>query len=154
MATGLPDYYRGIDVAYQALAQLTNRPMYGGAQRAVSVASATANDNRLFLEVLGKGMIYGGHLHTDPAASQKTGVPDIVVDGKSLSRYDFETMDSLGFVIAMCKPIILTKYDDTNFLYCVTFLYGITFEESCSLWYTENEGNTPQVRTELIYAII
>ena len=33
MASGLPDYYRGVDVAYQALSEMIVRPKYGGVVR-------------------------------------------------------------------------------------------------------------------------
>lgn len=154
MAKGLPDYYRGIDLTYQALSELINRPKYGGAQRAVSAANATANDTRSYVTVSGKGMLYAGCVYLQHTASQKTGKPYLVVDGFSLATWSFDDMLSLGMVTTWIKPVFLTKFDDVNFIYCAALMYGITFETSLEILYEESEGETPNIVTELIYAVV
>ncbi len=143
-----------IDIAAQNLSEIINRPKYGGAQRAASTADAWANDTRSYITVSGKGMLYGGSLFLEHTASQKTGKPILMVDGVSLAQWSFEDSLSLGMVKPWIKAMFLTKYDDVNFVYCVAFMYGITFETSLQILYEESEGETPNITAEFIFAVV
>jgi len=154
MASGLPDYYRGVDIAYQALSQMIVRPKYGGATHKTDGIVVDASEKTILKWVTGKGMIYGGIIFLDHTASQKTGIIDFKVDGNLISSMNFESMEKYGVNVPQSYPIYLLKYDDTAFVYCVALSNGITFEENILLEYTESEGETPMVFFDIVYALI
>ncbi len=154
MSSGLPDFYRGIDVAFQSLGQIINRPKYGGADVVDGTVIVTATSGTTLVTVTGKGMIYGGYMYLDSAASQKTGSPLLNVDGNLLTVLDFEEMNKFGLSRQWSKPYSLVKYNEVDFVYAVQLYYGITFETSFFLSYSESEGATPSVRYAVVYALI
>jgi len=154
MASGLPDYYRGVDIAYQALAQVTNRPKYGGALELYGSVVVTANFTTGLAEVSGKGMIYGGLVYLDPTATQASGIPGVIVDGNVIAGITFTRMNKYNVSKSWAYPLYLLSYDDVNFVYSCAASYGITFESSFKLVYNEAEGATPRVYYDFVYALI
>lgn len=154
MAHGLPDYYRGVDIAYQALGEMIVRPKYGGAQSSVAAGGVTASVITGMLSIDGKGMTYGGVLLTEPAATQKDSVPIIVVDGELLTAMSFCNLSLYNIDKSYAMPWSLLVYDEVNFKYCVAIAYGITFETSLLIGYHEKHARTPDVEATIHYALI
>jgi len=154
MASGLPDYYRGVDIAYQALSQMIIRPKYGAAIRTQGMAAVTANAITTIATVAGKGMVYGGLLMLQSAASQRNSAPYIHVDGALLNNLTFFGLQRYGVEGEANYPMKILRYDEVNFIYSVGFLYGITFETSLTITYFEDHGATPVVVSHLVYALI
>ena len=154
MASGLPDYYRGVDIAYQALAQVTNRPKYGGAQSADGYLAVAASQENTLFTISGKGMTYGGYVKVEYASSQKDSGFLIYLDGGLFGTAGFEALNKFGLTLENSHPLYLRKYDDVNFIYCMALSRGITFESSFSLAYLEQHGTTPTVWYHVIYALI
>jgi len=154
MAHGLPDFYRGVDIAYQALAQLINRPMYGGVSSAVGGQTVLANTDTELASVYGKGMLYGGYLFLDHTSTQKDSRANLIIDDESVSNLKFSDMNKYSLSLPLSSIIHLLKFDDTNFIYSVGISYGITFETSVKIIYTEAHNSTPIVYTKMIYGLI
>jgi len=154
MASGLPDYYRGVDVAYQALSQMIVRPKYGGAQSVDGYLAVTASDQSILFTISGKGMIYGGYVKVEFTSSQKDSGFLIYTDGAKFGTAGFEALNMFGITLEHSYPLYLRKYDDVNFVYCMALSHGVTFETSLRLDYLEQHGATPTVWYHVIYALI
>lgn len=142
MASGLPDYLKIV------------RPRFGGALRSYDLRNVTGSAPTTLISVVGKGMLYGGLLSLDEAASQKNSIVRLKVDGQYISGPSFYFLNYYGTTIAGAYPVVLTKYDETNFVYGVTFSYGVTFETELALVYQEEHGGTPLIYSEMIYALL
>jgi hypothetical protein len=154
MSHGLPDWYRGVDIAYQALSEMIVRPKYGGCQIASGNTVVTASDETDLVTVSGKGMIYGGMIYLDAAATQKNSVPRLHIDGAAIFGLSFLTQNDWGFDTQYLRPAFLQLYDNAAFKYATSFGYGITFETSVKLSFIESHGATPTVFYFLHYAVI
>jgi len=142
MASGTPDYYQ------------TVRESYGAATWSWGLKTVTANAATNIITKSGKGVIYGGSVTLDPAASQKGGIVSVVVDGWILGANDFEELNKFNQVGIHDMPAHLRMYDEINFRYCVAISSGITFEESLDIIYNETQGRTPDVTGMVYYALM
>lgn len=154
MASGLPDYYRGVDVAYQALSQMIVRPKYGGGQTTSAAVVVTANDDTVLITVSGKGMLYGGVLLFDYTSTQKNSIPVLAVDDKKIGAIKYDTLNKYSISKGGFYPVVLTIFDDVNFIYGVSFSYGLTFETELGVSFIEAHGTTPSVYCSVVYALI
>ena len=142
MASGTPDYFQTI------------RQQYGGAKVYGAWHTVTANAFTTLLSVSGKGMIYGGALVLDAAATQKNSYMAVFIDGSSVLASTFERMNEYGHNNPGGYPLSLTMFDEVNFKYAVQLLYGITFETNFRIDYRESHGATPLVNLGLVYALL
>lgn len=154
MSHGLPDFYRGVDIAYQALAELINRPKYGGAVGSQGAVTVTASGITTLLAISGKGMTYGGYVTLDHTSTQAQSLVRLEIDGNLILRNSF-----LGLVVMEINdpygyPLAIKKYDNTNFIYGVLIASGITFETSLVLKYEEAHGAAPLINYNQIYALV
>lgn len=154
MAAGKPDYYRGVDISYQELAQVIVRPKHGGALYLSGQKAVSANSETTLLDVSGKGMIYGGSVWLDYTLTQADGEILIGNDASSILSPSFLRMNDYGILNPRSSVITLNKYDAVNYIYCVGLSYGITFESAFALGYIENNGTTPTVHYNLVYTLI
>lgn len=154
MTAGLPDFYRGIDVAFQSLGQIINRPKYGGANIVAGGGVVTASDETELLSVSAKGMIYGGDIGMNVLASQSNGVPVLEVDGVKIAQRNFVSMINARIKVPNSAGIYLLRYNDINFKYHCGISAGITFETGFRILYQENDGETPSVTSRVIYAVV
>ena len=176
MAYGLPDYYRGMDIAYQALAELVvrpqnipqtdvdvtaqtlgqiiNRPKYGGAVLSAGSAGVWANSSRKLVGIDGKGMVYGGSVWLDASGSQSNSQVLMVLDDGLIEGLSFVRLKDYGVVNPRSAVISLNVFDGENYIYSVGISYGLTFETGLDLWYKEEHGLAPTVHYRIIYALI
>lgn len=154
MATGLPDYYRGIDVTYQTLSELMNRPKYGAAQRVVGSITATASTKVSLGAVSGKGMIYGGFVAAFDTLTQDMGLVYIEIDGALYGAWSFVNINFWGLYGEHSYPFYMLRYDDADFRYSVGISSGLTFETSFEVFYEEQYGRTPTVHFQFNYALV
>lgn len=154
MASGLPDFYRGVDIAYQALSQMIVRPKYGAAKLIKGVETATANEKISILSVLGKGMIYGGDLRVIGTERQILDVPVLSIEGVEISDTNFGNLCGWGLDMEHSGPFYIRLCDNVNFLYSVGISFGFTFETSFEVLYDEKDGGTPLVSCRLSYSLI
>lgn len=154
MASGLPDHYRGVDVAYQALAQMIVRPKYGGALLESGSEAVGANTSVLLALGLGKGMIYGGNVWLDAAASQANSEVQLTIDGVIITTLSFLRLNEYRIVNPRTSVVTLNRYDPVSHIYSVGISYGVTFETYVMLVYKETHGNTPTAHYRLVYSLI
>ena len=151
---GLPDYYRGVDIAFQALSDLIVRPRYGEAHLLKKDKTVTANDTTFLDGVTGTGMLYGGFAYLDYTSDQRLSTFTLHIDDKVILDYSFENLARYGVAGEHGYSAYLLKYDQTNFIYSVGILPGITFDESFKFYYKERHSDTPQVKIRIIYALV
>lgn len=154
MASGLPDYYRGIDVTYQTLGEIVNRPKYGAAQRDIFAGAVGAGVVTTLIDVAGKGVIYGGHVMTLGAGSQILDTPFLQIDGVDVFGQTFGYLRTHGLDVERSAVLFLREYNEVNYRYSVGIGYGYTFENSLKLRYLEGHARTPDVTGVLHYALI
>lgn len=161
MPHGLPDYYRGVDIAYQALAQLMIRPTYGAAKCKAGYKDVTAWVETELCSVTSKGMIYGGAVFVKYDSTQRKGRPFLIIDGVTFLGETFENMKVYGFDKVHSMPLYLLKYsenepiaDEDVFIYTVGISPGYTFETGFSLNYEENHGDSLAVNYQVLYALV
>lgn len=154
MASGMLDYYRGVDVKYQALAQMIVRPKYGGALLAWGSKYCTANVQNTLCGIAGKGMVYGGAIWMDYTLTQADSQVWLGVDGYTLTNLSWARLKEFGILQPRSWPLSLLKYDSKNFIYCAGVSYGLTFESQVVLAYYEQNGFNPTVHYRLVYALI
>lgn len=154
MSHGLPDYYRGVDIAYQALAEMIVRPKYGGALSEVGNVAVTASAETVLVSISGKGMIYGGGVMCNPVNSQMNSQPKLVIDGETVFQQSYNMLAQYGIDTPRSFPVSLTKFEDATRWYCACISYGLTFETGVKVSYVETHGNTPTVGYVLCYALV
>lgn len=154
MAKGLPDYYRGVDIILQSIAEITNRPKYGSGQNAAGYHVVTANAQTILAQITGKGMIYGGYVRIEYTSTQAGGGVFLYVDDEKLGSIGFDALRKWGMTVEHSYPVYLRTFDDVNFIYTVAFSHGFTFEESLRLDYIETDGTTPTAWWQIIYALV
>jgi len=154
MAHGLPDFYRGVDIAYQALSQLIIRPKYGAAQRLFASVWVTPGQITNLASVSGKGIIYGGVLYLDAAVQQKSSMPRLSVDGQVLTGCSFYEINTYAWNKAQSHLYYELKYDDVNFIFSVGLAYPITFESSFVVGYREIYEESVNVACQFVYALV
>jgi len=142
VATGLPDYYRGV------------RPRYGGALLAWGSKTVVKDIQNTLVGISGKGMIYGGAVWLDYTLTQGASQVWLGIDTYVVSNLSFTRLWEYGIVRPRSWPVHLLKYDSENFIYCVGISYGVTFENQVVLAYYEQNGFTPTVHYRLIYTLI
>ena len=141
MASGLPDFGLGV------------RPQFGAAESASGTTTVTASDWTTLATILGKGMLYGGFLGFNYTSTQRASLVRLVIDGNLLLNKSFQVMNALSLTEPRTHPLSLLKFDDTEFIYCVGFSYGLTFEQSLVLQYFEEYGTTPAVTFNIVHGI-
>lgn len=154
MASGRPDYFRGVDITYQTLAQVTNRPKYGGALQTKGNLAVDASVATRLAAINGKGVLYGGSVWLDYTSSQANSYIGMKLDGTILTSLSFVRMDDYNINEPRNSIITVNLYDSTNYIYCAGLSYGITFESYLDLYYFEEYGDAPTVHYNLVYALI
>lgn len=154
MGHGLPDWYRGVDVAYQALSEMIVRPKYGAATPTAFSVAVAANDQTRIVTVSGKGVIYGLVVYVQGTNVQHDDYLTYDIDGVT---YDDVTMEYFLLWNDILPPGALGWlgcYDEVNYRYAIHVGTGITFETSATVYYNETHGRTPTVFGIGYYALI
>lgn len=154
MASGLPDFWRSIDVAGQSLAEMINRPKYGGAIQVAGSLTVTAMLANVLFLIEGQGMIYGGTLWLDYTSSQGNAEIQMKLDGVGIGFPSLVRMKNYSMNHPRSSIVSLNTFDSVNNIYSVGLSYGITFESSFQLAYSENNGGTPLVWFNIFYTLI
>lgn len=127
MAHGLPDWYRGVDVAYQALARLVTRPSYGKAISDDNVVT-TSDPTYTFVSISGKGIIYSGYIR----CQSYTYKPVIEIDGEEATAtyVGLDQFMSANIVQYSAAYVTILCWDAVNKIYTFALQPGLTFDES------------------------
>jgi hypothetical protein len=154
MAHGLPDWYRGVDIAYQALAQMITRPTYGAAVRTSGFKSCAGSGYTELFNISGKGMTYGGYVRLTHASTQKDSAVWLYTDTGLVCNMSFYDGDRFNIIYLRGHPLIISKYDDTSFVYCILVSYGITFESGLQILFNNYYAGAVTVYYEIIYGLV
>lgn len=154
MASGLPDYYRGIDITYQTLGQVINRPKYGAALSLATAAVVLANTKTTLATILGKGMIYGGVLFCFNGGGQALAEPILEIDTNEFYPVNLSNLSGYNMVVERCNPFYILRYDAVTNIYSVGISHGYTFETGFKMIFEEKDGRTPAVSTRVAYALV
>lgn len=119
-----------------------------------TIVTVVANVRTSLISVTGKGMIYGGFIALEYTESQANSRPELWVDGVYVANENFVSLKLWGVEKPFNFSLVLAKYNDTAFVYCVEIGCVITFEESVELIYYERHGKTPNVVARLCYALV
>jgi hypothetical protein len=99
-------------------------------------------------------MVYGGYVRFDHTATQKNSRVKLYLDGNLVLDRSFFNMDKYNFLYPGSYPLVIGKYDDTNFIYSAMLCYGMTFETSISFAYHEEHGETFNLSWGIVYALV
>jgi len=154
MAHGLPDWYRGVDIAYQALSEIINRPKYGECDSVTFSGNTIPNSEKTMTTVTGKGISYGGYAFINPGTTQKNDIVRVYVDGSLVASASFAFLDLYNINTEYAAIAYIKKYDDAEFVYVVGISAFITFETQFKLAYLEQHGNVTVYSGRFNYALI
>lgn len=154
MTSGLPDFYRGVDIKLQSLSEVTNRPKYGGGIQSAGSDSVVGGFRNILALITGKGMIYGGSVWLDYTSTQANSIVALAIDGAYLAGLSFVRLKDYNIVDPRSSVITINKFDSTNYIYSAGISYGLTFETSLQLLYNEEHDVTPTVHFNLMYTLI
>ena len=104
--------------------------------------------------ITGKGIIYGGYIHSSKDTTCIDDEPRIEIDGLLFSELSFSAIDFINLCEPSCYVFYKLKYDDTNFSYVVGIQPMITFEKKLRILYGEAYGHTPSVKGFLNYTLL
>ena len=154
MATGKQDYYRGVDVAYQELAQVIVRPKYGGALLESDSRQIGEGAPIILFEVAGKGMTYGGVVWLDHTLTQANSIVAVDIDDQVINDLSFVRLRDYGITNPLIWPVTLLDFDTVYKIYAVGFSYGLTFEKNLKVWYEDKYNTAPTVHWRFVYTLL
>lgn len=154
MSYGLPDYYRGMDVAYQELSEVIVRPKFGGGQLLSGSKEVEAGTVTVLAFKTGKGMVYAGNVWLDATNTQANSEVQLYVDGKIITTLSFLRLNEYGIVKPRSSVVTLNRYDAVKHIYSVGISYGVTFETYLMILYSEKYDRKPTVHYRLVYALL
>ena len=154
MASGLPDFYRSVDLAKQSKAELIVRPKFGGG--ILSAGQLTVTDGVLnnLVQINGKGMVYGGSIWLDFTSTQANSEVWLGIDGVNIAGLSMIRLKDYNIVDPGKAVITLNTYDSVNKIYSVGISYGLTFETRLDLKYYERHDVKPTVHYRIIYTLL
>lgn len=154
MTAGLPDFYRGVDIAYQALSEMIVRPKYGGAVQSSGNTACPGNYITTLASIIGKGVLYGGTVWLDHTLTQANSELLLVIDSTFLYSPSFFRMSDYGVSNPRSSILSMNVFDSVNHIYSIGLSYGITFESHLAVAYWEKHGTEPTVHYNFVYGLI
>ncbi len=154
MGNDTRDYTRPIDIVLQALAKQFVNLRNGTPFRMSFIGAVAPNFTFPLIEAQGAGVFYGGYATVTSSASQKNDNISFVIDGITYPFPSFQTMLDNGNFGG--NDIIggLACFDETNFIYTLKFGFGITFETSFLIQYTETHGRFATMNLNALATVI
>lgn len=143
-----------LNVKAQDLAEIVNRPKYGGALQKEDTVELTTEEENTFVTVEGKGMIYGGFIMSLDSNIIDTDSPRIYVDDQPISKWSWDSLKRYGLTEPNASIISLSSYDIISPVYTAVIRYGITFERNVSLRYWCVTDTSRYLTYSLLYAVI
>lgn len=143
-----------LNVKAQDLAEIINRPKYGGAIRSSDAVGFAAAGYTTFVTIIGKGMIYGGHIFAGAGQIKNTDSVHLYVDGEKLAEDMWSKMNEHQVTNSRSDGLYLLQYNVDAPRYTCGVMPGITFEESVVLRYYTYDANWRSVYYNIIYALI
>ena len=143
-----------LNIAGQLLSYTTSRSTCGGGimgETGIFVASSATTSLGIYT---GKGVIYGGVIYSSPVSSIINDIITVKVDGNEILSSTWSTVMYYGMVRHGDFIGHLSMYDNVNFKYALNIQYGITFEGTIEVEYTETYGNSPFISSNIVYGLM
>jgi len=154
MSKGTVDWYRGIDIVYQNLGEIIQRPKFGIVAPAEYANFVAASAVTTLVDISGIGNIYWGSIGVTGAGIQEDDYFIFTIDGIPLTSATFRRAEDYGTNTPRLPGVFLDKLDNVNFRYSAALGANITFETSVVIQYVETYGRNPYVVSRLVYALI
>lgn len=143
------------NLSAQDLDFLTVRPAYGQAQVESGSKNVNASTTESAFTITGRGVILSGYVYWAGPAIQRNAVVQLWVDDVNIYNAKPGDMHSWHIFDPSDAPITLTRFDDDNFWYKVSFRPITTFESKLEVKF-ENiyAGMAMTFYYNLIYALV
>jgi len=144
-----------LNVKAQDLAEVINRPKYGAHTTVLFNNYVNASSDTTLFSVSGKGIIYAMLVAVMGANVIDNDYVKYTFDGGTeISSPTILQGIQFNFTDVYEGDFSVYCYDNTNYRYAVRGFYGITFETSFVMKYTETYGRTPYVLARLFHALL
>lgn len=159
MGHGLPDWYRGVDIAYQALSEMIIRPKYGALLLATGLVEVAAYTGVNLCNISGKGVSYGGHILII-GAQPGTNKIKPYFDGNTVNDYNCLELMYHNIYGGIYNAVNILSYNntgeegDTRDRIYLVLREGYTFESSFRVNYYNADSVSGWVQYALPYALI
>jgi len=152
----LPDFtnYSQVDLVQQTIAFLTNRPMYGAAQRVAGDTLIGPDTIKTLFSISGKGIIYGGIIYAEDVAKIENDAVGLYVDDVITIYMQWSKLHELNLVNYNDFGMWLNTYDKQNGNWSLSIMNGITFEENFYIRYFEGESYEKTISYFVIYSLL
>lgn len=152
-----PDFWSAavVNVLLQDLAEMIIRPKYGTRGVLEFEGAVDPGVTTPLGEIESKGIIYGGAVIVQGAAT--CGGDSIASRFDGGPQYFTPTfLESIMFGLTGQHGATwqLEKYDDVLWRYAAAVSFGITFESGAEFFYKEVAGRTPYVIVKIMYAVL
>uniref|UniRef100_A0A6M3IF71 Uncharacterized protein n=1 Tax=viral metagenome TaxID=1070528 RepID=A0A6M3IF71_9ZZZZ len=142
-----------LNIKAQDLAEVMNRPKYGGALRAYGATSCAGGSWTTLFTLSGKGMVYGGWIVDSNVNADVTDRVRYLIDGNEIYEGSLWYFYFYGLLNPLINPMVIIKYDPTIKQYILGFSYGITFEASIEVKFKPMFA-TYDIGYSLCYALV
>lgn len=151
---GFPDWLIPVNISRQELAEITNRPKYGGAQRAFFSDDIANGVTKQLVNLAGTGQTYGGSIRANSTTSFRDSILTVIVDGTTILSEFIRSYALFNLTARYQSFCVITAADDVDFVYSFAFPYGITFESTIIIhWKTASVADV-SIASNFLYAIV
>ena len=149
-----PDYVSPINILTQALAELIERPKYGGALLSQGYVDFDTIQVKTLTTISGKGMTYGGRIWSREANITKADDPWVLLDGTTLEYLSLENMTDFAMTDPHTDIIRIKRYDEAAPAFVVGLAYGYTFETSLQFKWRHSTPDAVRIYYNIVYALL
>lgn len=143
-----------MNVKAQDLAEVINRPKYGGALFSSAGIAIPGDSDRIPVHVVGKGVTYGGYLIVNHDSTKKHNSAAVKLDGTLGPSLSYEGMVKNGITQIHSAAFYITAYDETDYHYVICLTPFITFETEFEIHYWNTGAGIIALSWNIMYAII
>ena len=156
MAKGRPDWTSSINITGQDLAEVIERPKYGGAQYASYGGEIVEDSDDIIFSISGTGMIYGGIIYHSGAFDPDKVGNQPAIDEATMAYLSIEQLNIRQIEDKNMWFLFEQYYSEENDKYIQGIVRDITFETdySIKIWNHAGSGAGDIVQASLMYALI
>ena len=143
-----------MNVKAQDLAEVINRPTYGGPLVANASTTNPTTGSHSLVSITGTGWGYGGFLYMNGDADFKDDYFTYIIDGEVMGGLTPDQFMDYGFYHSNPTSFHLTHYSEINDIYVQELYGGISFESSLAVSFIAGGNRTGTVGAFILYALI
>lgn len=149
-----PDYVSPINIIGQLLAEIINRPKYGGALVSEGHVDFTGIQTLDLTTISGKGMTYGGRIWSSSPNLASNDLVSEYTDANRICSLYLNTGDFYAFPDPRTFPLVPIRWDPVGPSFAMGTAMGITFENELKFTYWHKTGTAIRIYYEIVYALI